>query len=78
MVDKLSKRDVAWLDGLFGEVEVSGVQLTEVTEDGFKLEYDPTILTAHQANEMIAIAERDGLFTDYGVDVESNEIFFKH
>lgn len=76
MTDLLNKADKNWLNEVLETIGVNGLDVADVTAEGFKLKYDPNLLTAHQAQELISITERDGRFTDYGLDVDNNVIYF--
>lgn len=75
MVKTTSTVDKLWIEEVLEMLGNPEVEIQE-SEDGFTLTYDPNLLTAHQAQEMMAIAERDGRFTDYGVKVDDNIIYF--
>lgn len=75
MVKTTSTVDKLWIEEVLEMLGNPEVEIQE-SEDGFTLTYDPNLLTAHQAQEMIAIAERDGRFADYGVNVGDNIIYF--
>lgn len=74
----LHKADRVWLEDVLNTVGVGNLEVNDVTEEGFTLNFDPKELTAHQAQEMMAIAERDNRFKDYGVNVEAKTIFFNY
>ena len=77
MLGVLTRGDSYWLDEAFRLVGDPDVGLLTATEDEVIFTYNPDEFMVHQANELMSIAERDGRFSDYGVDVGKHIIFFK-
>lgn len=78
LVNELRRADKVWLEGVIKEVGAKGLEVDVIIPTGFTVNYDPKTFTAHQAQEMVAITERDGRFEDYGVSVENNQIYFTY
>lgn len=71
------RAEEVWLE----ESLKSIMHLIELQEDlakgEYKYKYDPSLLPIGEINAIMSKAERDGIFSDYGVNVTKEIIFFE-
>lgn len=69
--------ELVWYEGMVKELGLVGVGELEESKEGFTVKYEPSLLTIHQAQDLVSVAQRDGFFKDTYIDVEESKIMFR-
>lgn len=77
MVNKEAEAGLVWYKEMVEELGLVGLGEVEKDEDEFVVSYDPNLLTAHQAQELVSLAQRDGFFMGTFLDVSNDKIEFR-
>lgn len=73
----IKEAELVWYEGMVKDLGLVGLGDIEEDQEGFTVKYDPSILTLHQAQDLVSVAQRDGFFEDTYVDVEESKIMFR-
>lgn len=73
-----NKRQKVWLEEVLTDVGVTGIEGIEGSDTGLEVVFEPSLMDVRQTNEMMSLAERDELFTDYYVDTKENKVYFNY
>lgn len=77
-LDKTLEAGIIWYEEMLKDLGIKGLGKLEKDGDkGLSVTYNPELLTAHQAQEMIATAQRDGIFMESFLDVSNNKVVFR-